>query len=248
MRCAQKRCAAAQAVLIPAARLPGRRRLRHNDPVTTTLGPSPVHHPIFARLWSALSRFGDEGFARYRAELVAGLSGRVLEIGAGNGLNFTHYPTAVTEVVAVEPEEFLRGKAMAAAAAAPVPVRVIDGQAESLPCEDGSFDAAVSCLVLCSVSDQRRVLSELHRVLAPGGQLRFLEHVRSSSPRMAAVQRGLDRSGAWPLIGGGCHCSRETLATIAGSPLRIEAQREKVFPPAWLPVNPIVIGTARRSG
>jgi ubiquinone/menaquinone biosynthesis C-methylase UbiE len=218
---------------------------RVNDPAPA--GPA-VHHPIFARLWSALSRFGDEGFARYRAELLSGLHGRVLEIGAGNGLNFAHYPSTVTEVVAVEPEPFLRTKAQAAAAAAPVLVSVIDGQAEALPCADGSFDAAVSCLVLCSVSDQRQVLAELHRVLAPGGQLRFLEHVRSGSPRMAAIQRGLDRSGAWPLIGGGCHCSRETLTSIAQSRLVIEDQREKVFPPAWLPVNPIVIGTARAPG
>lgn len=138
----------------------------------------------FAREYARLVPTMDaRGAGEHRAELVAGLAGTVIEIGAGTGAMFAHYPPAVTSVLAVEPDAYLREFAARAAAAAPVPVTVVAGTAGSLPAPDASFDAAVCSLVLCSVPDQPAALTEIRRVLRPGGQLRFYEHVRSlSSP------------------------------------------------------------------
>src|SRR3954470_16557549 len=131
-------------------------------------------HPLFARMWIKGSPGAEKrGVAEHRREMLAGLSGRVIELGAGNGLNFEHYPDTVTEVLAVEPEPTLREAAVAAAGRAPVPLTVIEGVADALPAEDESFDAAVASLVLCSVPDQTAALAELRRVLKPGGELRF---------------------------------------------------------------------------
>src|SRR5712691_4607513 len=105
------------------------------------------------------------GQAEHRRRLLAGLEGRVVELGAGSGINFRHYPDSVTEVVAVEPEDYLRGLAEQAATTAPVPVRVVSGVSGDLPLEDASCDAGVACLVLCTVPDPRRALAELARVI-----------------------------------------------------------------------------------
>jgi ubiquinone/menaquinone biosynthesis C-methylase UbiE len=182
----------------------------------------------------------------YREELLAGLSGRVVEIGAGNGMNFAHYPATVEEVVAIEPEAYLRAKAEEAARKAPVLVGVGDGVADSLPLPDREFDAAVVSLVLCSVPDQARALAELRRVLKPGGELRVLEHVRSGAPRKARVQVLLDRSGVWPFFGGGCHCARDTVSAIAAAGFRVERMRSLDVGPSWLHSNPHMLGAARR--
>jgi len=180
-----------------------------------------------------------------RDELLAGLSGRVIEIGAGNGVGFGHYPASVEEVVALEPEPYLRERAERAATAASVPIAVDDGVAERLPFGDRSFDAAVASLVLCSVPDQGRALDELRRVLAPGGELRFMEHVRSDRPRKARIQSLADRSGVWPRLGGGCHCSRDTVRAIEAAGFAVERVREFELGPSWGPTNPHVIGVAR---
>ncbi len=128
-----------------------------------------LSHPVFARVYARLSVAMDRaGGAAHRHHLVAGLHGRVIEIGAGNGRNFAHYPPEVTEVLAVEPEPHLRAAAVLAARTAPVPVRVVDGVAEALPGGDGAFDAAVVALVLCTVPDQATALAEVARVLRPG--------------------------------------------------------------------------------
>ena len=123
-----------------------------------------------------------------RRELLSGLSGHVLEVGAGNGMNFGHYPGTVEEVVAVEPEPYLRARAQDATHDAAVRIVVEDALADELPHEPGSFDAVVACLVLCSVPDSKRAVAELRRVLKSGGELRFLEHVSSSRSRKARIQ------------------------------------------------------------
>ena len=210
------------------------------------MSPS-AHHPVFARFWSVLSRHEPAEMRRHRVELLEGLSGRVIEVGAGTGSNFAHYPPAVQEVLAVEPEPYLRERAREAAARAPVPITVLDGTAERLPAQDGSMDAAVACLVLCTVPDQAGALSELRRVLRPGGELRYYEHVRSHQPMVAASQRAVDRI-FWPHAFGGCHTARDTPAAIREAGFALERQRRM-----WVSTVPVafvvathVIGHARR--
>jgi SAM-dependent methyltransferase len=202
-------------------------------------------HPIFARVFDRLSRVMEHEAGAHRDELLAGVHGRVVEIGAGNGMNFAHYPPTVEEVVAVEPEPYLRRKAEAAARDARVRVTVLDGRADPLPFADATFDAGIASLVLCSVPDPASALSELRRVLGPGGELRFMEHVRAVGPPKSVLQRGLDRSGIWPLLAGGCHCARDTVATITASGFEIEAVRSYSLGPSWMFANPHVVGSAR---
>jgi len=207
---------------------------------------SRVHHPVFARMYRRIADAAEgKGAGEHRDELLAGLSGRVIEVGAGTGLNFAHYSAGVTEVVAVEPEPYLRAAAAEAAADAPVPVSIVDGTADELPAEPGEFDAGVASLVLCSVPNQRRALGELFRVIRPGGQLRFYEHVRSAKPGFARLQRAVDL--VWPLVGGGCHTSRETDRAITDAGFTIDEIRRFEFRPAICaaPVSPHVLGVAR---
>lgn len=204
-----------------------------------------VSHPIFGRAYHRLfSPLIEREVARLREELLADLDGSVLEVGAGNGASFARYPATVTTLVAIEPEAYLRAQALRAAAQAPVPTSVLAGSAESLPVADESFNAAVVSLVLCSVRDLDLALSELRRVLVPGGQLRFLEHVRSERPRKARVQELLDRS-VWPALAGGCHCARETAAAIEAAGFQIELVRRLDAGPSWVHTNPMLIGRAR---
>jgi ubiquinone/menaquinone biosynthesis C-methylase UbiE len=206
-----------------------------------------VHHPVFARIYARIGKAAEaKGAAEHRDECLAGLTGRVIEVGAGNGLNFGHYPPSVTEVVAVEPEPYLRERAREAAETAPVAITVVDGTADHLPADDATFDAGVASLVLCSVDDQAAALAELRRVIRPGGELRFYEHVISDRPRLARVQRALDAT-IWPIVGGGCHASRDTHAAIAAAGFTIERSRSFEFRPApAIPTAPHVLGVARR--
>jgi ubiquinone/menaquinone biosynthesis C-methylase UbiE len=203
-----------------------------------------VRHPVFARLYARFAPAMEPEVAAHRDELLAGLRGRVVELGAGNGLNFTHYPADVGEVVAVEPEPYLRAKAIDAARDAPVAVTVVDALAGALPFDDASFDAAVCSLVLCSVPDQSAALADLRRVLRPGGELRFLEHVRDGSPRKARVQEAFDRARLWPLVAGGCHCARDTVAALASAGFVVARVREVPIGPRWSPTRRHVLGCA----
>ena len=207
-----------------------------------------VDHPLFARFYARVLAPNEGGDIRaLREELLAGLRGRVVEVGSGPGGNFPHYPDTVTEVVAVEPEAYLREQALAAAAKAAIPITIVDGLADALPLEDASCDAAVACLVLCSVPDQARALAELRRVLVPGGELRFYEHVRGHGTRMVRWQRLADRT-FWPRLFGGCHTARDTVAAIGAAGFAVERRRD-VRPesvPAFLPVAPQAIGVARK--
>lgn len=202
-------------------------------------------HPIFARAWTLL---GPKAVpADDRRELLAGATGTVVEIGAGSGLGFPFYPSTVTSVLAVEPEPYLRERARQAATQAPVPVAVVDGTAAAIPAPDASADVAVACLVLCSVPDQAAALAELRRVLRPGGELRFYEHVVAESPPAAALQRALDRSGVWPAVGAGCHLARDTGAAIRAAGFAVERTRRFLAGPGPAAAGiPHIAGVARR--
>jgi len=207
--------------------------------------PSAVNHPVFAQIYVWLSNRMEPELATHRRSLLAGLSGQVLELGAGNGLNFAHYPVEVTRVLAVEPEPHLRALAIDSAAKAAVPVEVVDGVADRLPAGESSVDAAVASLVLCSVPDQASALDEIRRVLRPGGQLRFLEHVRAPSAALGCAQRLLDAT-IWPGIAGGCHTHRDTAAAIRQASFTIEQLQPLRFPNLRLstPTSPHILGIA----
>jgi ubiquinone/menaquinone biosynthesis C-methylase UbiE len=206
-----------------------------------------VRHPLFARLYERVAATAEgRGADEHRRTLLVGLEGRVIEVGAGNGANLPHYPSTVTELVAVEPEPYLRARAAEAAAEVSIPVRVVDGVAGELPADEASFDAGVVSLVLCSVPDQVRALDELRRVIRPGGELRFYEHVISRKPLFARLERIADAT-LWPRVAGGCHLSRDTGAAIERAGFAIEDVKRFPFSPA--PVQPAiahVLGRARR--
>ena len=181
----------------------------------------------------------------HRRRLVAGLSGRVVEIGAGAGAMFPHYPGDVASVVAVEPDRNRRAAAERAAGRARVPIRVVDGVAERLPLADGVADAAVASLVLCSVPDVPAALSELRRVLRPAGSLRFLEHVVAGRGPLRILQRAA--APVYARMPDGCHVDRDTLASIAGAGFAIEAcDRFMHADGRFEPAIPHVLGTARK--
>ncbi len=207
-------------------------------------------HPVFARLYARASvRMDDEGLADLRADVVRGLTGTVVEVGAGNGRMFAHYPATVTRVDAVEPEPYLRALAETAAQAAPVPVAVHAGTAERLPLPDHSADAAVLCLVLCSVQDPAAAVGELLRVVRPGGTVRFLEHAVAPTRGVRSVQRVLDAT-VWPHLTGGCHTGRDPVATMTQAGLTVTGLRALRFPDTrpGTPVTHHVLGTARTAG
>jgi ubiquinone/menaquinone biosynthesis C-methylase UbiE len=185
------------------------------------------------------------GFGEHRAALLDGLAGEVIEVGAGTGLNVPRYPQAVTRVLAVEPEPHLRAAAETEARRAPVPVEVVDGWADDLPAGDATFDAAVTSLVLCSVPDQARALAEVRRVLRPGGELRFLEHVLADGAALARTQRVLDAT-LWPRLGAGCHLSRDTVGAIERSGFTVARLGRFRFPDGRVPLpsSPHVLGVA----
>ncbi|WP_314173677.1 class I SAM-dependent methyltransferase [Streptomyces winkii] len=215
-------------------------------------GRTSVRHPLFARFYERLSESADAraGVRAHRQELLAGLTGRVIEIGAGNGLNFARYPEGVSGVTAVEPEPRLRASAVEASRSdrVRVPVHVVAGTAQALPAEDESYDAAVCSLVLCSLPDVSLALGEVRRVLRPGGELRFYEHGRAEGrPGMRRFQRAADAT-VWPLLFGGCHTYRDPVGEIEAAGFTDLSFRRLRVPedgPA-LPASFHVLGSARR--
>jgi ubiquinone/menaquinone biosynthesis C-methylase UbiE len=181
------------------------------------------------------------GMAEVRRSLLGAAGGRVLEIGAGTGLNFRHYPPDVTEVMATEPDPYMLRRARTAAATASVRIEVIRAAAESLPFDDDGFDTAVGTLVLCNVQDPPAALAELRRVLRPGGRLLFFEHVRSERPAHARWQDRLERPWGW--VAGGCHPNRDTVANLDRAGYRVEDLRRFPFGPPSL-TRPHVTGVA----
>ena len=180
---------------------------------------------------------------RHRASLIARARGSVLEIGGGTGANLPFYGKDVEELVITEPEAPMARRLERKLALHPRSVRVVSARAEELPFEEQSFDFVVSTLVLCTVDDQARALAEIYRILKPGGQLVFLEHVRSEDPRLARWQDRLH--GVQVRIGHGCHCNRPTVENIerAGFSIdELEHDRIRKAPPI---VRPLVAGVAR---
>jgi ubiquinone/menaquinone biosynthesis C-methylase UbiE len=182
------------------------------------------------------------GLAGQRRDLLAEATGAAIEIGAGTGLNLPHYPPAVTRLALIEPDPQMRRRLERRAARLGRSAEILGATADRLPFPDASFDTAVVTFTLCSVPDEQAALAEITRVLAPGGRLLFLEHVRSTDPGIAAKQ---DKAPfPYPLIG--CHPNRDTLRHIAASPLAVESVRTGDLPKAPKIERPMIVGTARR--
>jgi ubiquinone/menaquinone biosynthesis C-methylase UbiE len=189
---------------------------------------------VFAALYDRMMRGGEQrSMGRRRGELVARARGRTLEIGAGTGANIPHYGEGVEELILAEPFEPMRRRLERKLAASGRPASTLDAQAEAIPLEDESVDTVVSTLVLCTVDFPDRALAEIARVLRADGQLLFIEHVRSHSPRVARWQDRLETP--WRHFGAGCRCNRDTVASIAAAGFSSEHEREH-----WKGVPPIV--------
>jgi ubiquinone/menaquinone biosynthesis C-methylase UbiE len=182
-----------------------------------------------------------------RRRLLAGLRGRVLEVGCGDGRNFQHYPPAVSRVLALEPDPNARAVAAERADEARVPIEVVEGLASPLPAGDASFDAAVLVWVLCSVPDPAEALKELRRVLVPGGELRFYEHVRSENAVFHALQRAGDAL-FWTRALGGCETTRDSVQAIEEAGFEIASLDRGFHSSTVLTITaaPYVLGVARR--
>jgi ubiquinone/menaquinone biosynthesis C-methylase UbiE len=189
---------------------------------------------VFAALYDRMMRRGEErSMGRRRRELAANARGRTLEIGAGTGANIPHYPSGVEELILAEPFEPMRRRLERKLRESGRPASTLDASAEAIPLEDESLDTVVSTLVLCTVDFPQLALAEVARVLRPDGQLLFIEHVRSHSPRMARWQDRLETP--WRHFGAGCRCNRDTIASIAAAGFSTEHEEEQ-----WQGVPPIV--------
>ena len=206
-------------------------------------------HRLFAAIYDRLITGAERaGLAEMRHSLLADARGRTLELGAGTGLNLAHYPPSVSELVLAEPDPHMakRLRRRVELEPPPLPVEVISASAEDLPFDDGSFDTVVSTLVLCTVEDPGRAVAEARRVLAPGGALLFLEHVRAARPGLARLQDLLERPWGW--VAGGCHPNRATADAIAGAGFWVERLERDRLPRALPLVSPAIRGAARRPG
>ena len=230
---------------------------------------------FFARGWVVASPMLERfGLARARRRLVAGLNGTVVEVGAGSGVTFEHYPPEVTRVVAIEPDPHLRAHARrraaraAGEAGAGTSIEVVDAVAEALPLADGEADAVVFGLVLCTVPDVPAALAEARRVLRrgtqdrhgaqerpgaedrlsaedrPGGEIRLLEHVRAPG-RLGRFADGI--APVWGHVGGGCRPNQDTEALLAEAGFDVAALQTRPFPPV-VPLMPMLSGASRPLG
>jgi ubiquinone/menaquinone biosynthesis C-methylase UbiE len=180
--------------------------------------------------------------ARRRARLLADARGRVLEVGAGTGLNLRHYPpSGIEELVLAEPATAMAAKIDLGRFGGDAPVSVVNTPAENLPFEDDSFDTVVSTMVLCTVADPEQSLTEISRVLRPGGKLLFCEHVESDGRLLGAAQRRF--AGPWAAFAEGCRCDRRTIEAI-GRKMKLGATERESWRGMAPLVRPLVIGSA----
>jgi ubiquinone/menaquinone biosynthesis C-methylase UbiE len=200
----------------------------------------------FAALYdSCIKGTEEEGLRDMRREVLAGATGRTIDLGAGTGANIGLFPDTVTELVFAEPDPHMAKKLRPKLAESGLQAEVVEAPAESLPFEDSSFDTAVFTLVLCTVPDPEAALAEAARILRPGGKMLFIEHVRSEQPGLARWQDRLEKP--WRFLGDGCHCNRDTVATIKASPLTLDDFERSDMPKAPPIVKPLVHGTATRT-
>jgi ubiquinone/menaquinone biosynthesis C-methylase UbiE len=207
-----------------------------------------IYDATWGRLFAATYDRGlkgteEAGLRDTRREALAEASGRTIDLGAGTGVNVDLFPDAVTELVLAEPGPHMAHKLRAKLDASGHSATVVEAPAERLPFEDGSFDTAVFTLVLCTVPDPQAALAETARILKPGGRLIFVEHVRAGDPGLARWQDRLERP--WRFLADGCHCNRDTIATIEASPLELEKVESGQLPKAPPIVRPLVRGSAR---
>ena len=217
---------------------------REERSVLSASRPSATWLRILARLYDSTLWLGElAGMRRRRAALVGAAFGRVLEIGAGTGLNIAHYPDEIAELVLTEPEPAMRRRLARRLQRHGRIAQIIDAPAEQLPLADASVDTVVSTLVLCTVSEPVSALREIARVLRPGGQLLFIEHVRSSSRFLAACQDKF--LGPWRRFGGGCICNQPTLDLMRACGFTVSADEAvwRGMPPI---VHPLRVGRANR--
>lgn len=186
----------------------------------------------------------DAGLREMRHELLARARGRVLELGAGTGLNLEHYPEGIESLTMVEPDPHmtkqLRDKLARSGRSSEV--SVVEAPGEALPFADDSFDSAVVTLVLCTVPDPETTLAEIKRVLAPGGHLLFLEHVRAHDPGLAKWQDRLE--GPWRFLADGCYCNRDTVAAIGAAGFELGEVENGELPKLPPLIRPLVQGSA----
>ncbi len=197
----------------------------------------------FAALYDRFLEATEEaGLREMRRELLSEASGRTIDIGSGTGANLDLYPEQVTELTMAEPDPHMARQLRQKLARSSHDVEFVEAGAERLPCEDSSFDTAVFTLVLCTVPDPRAALAEVARILKPGGRMLFLEHVRAEDPKLARWQDRLEKP--WRFIGDGCHCNRDTVATIEASPLQLEDLDRDELPKSPPLTRPLAHGSA----
>lgn len=202
----------------------------------------PKQHRLFAAVYDRFMAGAERTvFARWRPCMAGGAAGRVLEIGAGTGANLRYYPKGVRLTV-LEPNPHMLRRLRPKAEALGLDLEFVTDAAERLPFPDASFDTVVATLVLCSVDDPARGLREAFRVLAPGGQLRFMEHVRSASRGWAVFQDLV--TPVWKWAGAGCRPNRDTVGLIRAAGFEVVELKEFRYGP--YPVRPWVAGVARR--
>lgn len=184
----------------------------------------------------------DAGLRDMRREVLSGAGSRTIDLGAGTGVNRELFPGEVTELVMAEPDPHMFKRLREKVTTEPS-VEIVQAPAEKLPFDDDSFDTAVFTLVLCTVPDPEAALAEAARVVKPGGKLLFVEHVRATEPGLARWQDRLEKP--WRFFGDGCHCNRDTVATIESSSFEIERVERGEMPKAPPIVRPLACGSAR---